>query len=107
MHILNALDSIAHRSSYLALLNENIAALKLLIKIASFDQEFIQNIVKFPAMIDDLMDSSEFTKPFDLAEPSKKLTDQLNRSRGGHRATDEIYYVTLKTPRSLNWRYRS
>ena len=82
VHILNALDSIAHRSSYLALLNENIAALKLLIKIASFDQEFIQNIVKFPAMIDDLMDSSEFTKPFDLAEPSKKLTDQLNRSRG-------------------------
>jgi len=82
VHMLNALDSIAHRSSYLALLNENIPALKLLIKIASFDQELIQNIVTFPATIDDLMNSSEFTKPFDLAEASKKLLDQLSRSHG-------------------------
>jgi glutamate-ammonia-ligase adenylyltransferase len=80
--MLNALDSIAHRSSYLSLLNENIPALKLLIKIASFDQEFIQNIVTFPATIDDLMNSSEFTKPFDLTEASKKLLDQLSRSHG-------------------------
>jgi glutamate-ammonia-ligase adenylyltransferase len=82
VHMLNALDSIAHRSSYLSLLNENIPALKLLIKIASFDQEFIQNIVTFPATIDDLMNSSEFTKPFDLTEASKKLLDQLSRSHG-------------------------
>lgn len=80
VHMLNAIEAIAKRSSYLSLLKENKNALILLIKIASFDQDVIEKITQQPVMIDDLIDSSYFVKPFDLKEPKKLIIQQLKSS---------------------------
>lgn len=80
--VLNALESIARRSSYLSLLKENRPALALLVKIASFNQDIIDEITQYPAMIDDLIDTSRFMKPFDLKEPKFNLIEQLKSNNG-------------------------
>ena len=75
--VLNAIDEISRRSSYLSLLKENKSALSLLVKIASFNQDIIENIIKYPVMIDDLIDTSQFIEPFDLSSPKITLIKQL------------------------------
>ncbi len=80
--ILNAIDEISRRSSYLSLLKENKSALSLLVKIASFNQDIIENIIKYPVMIDDLIDTSQFIEPFDLSNPKITLIKQLRSNEG-------------------------
>ena len=80
--VLNALETIARRSSYLSLLVENKSALTLLVKIASFNQDIIEEITHYPAMIDELIDSSRFFTPFDLKEPKVNLMKQLSSNKG-------------------------
>ena len=80
--VLNALETIAKRSSYLSLLIENKSALNLLVKIASFNQDIIEEITHYPAMIDELIDASRFVKPFDLKEPKDNLIAQLRTNKG-------------------------
>jgi glutamate-ammonia-ligase adenylyltransferase len=80
--VLNALETIARRSSYLTLLKENKSALTLLVKIASFNQDIIEEITQYPAMIDELIDPSLFVKPFDLKELKVNLMEQLRANEG-------------------------
>jgi glutamate-ammonia-ligase adenylyltransferase len=80
--VLNALETIARRSTYLSLLIENKSALTLLVKIASFNQDIIEEITHYPAMIDELIDPSRFVKPFDLKEPKVNLIKQLSSNKG-------------------------
>ena len=80
--VLNALETIARRSSYLSLLKENKSALTLLVKIASFNQDIIEEIMQYPVMIDELIDTSRFVAPFDLKEPRMHLIEQLRSNKG-------------------------
>ena len=75
--IVNALDIISKRSSYLSLLKENQSTLILLIKIASFSEDIIERMTQYPVMIDDLIDTSRFIKPFNMHESKFILCEQL------------------------------
>ncbi len=74
--VLPVFHAVGRRSAYLALLNENPAALERLLTLASQSQFLIRLIAAYPLLLDELLDS----RIFDTPPTRRELKEALDRS---------------------------
>ncbi|HIE40309.1 MAG TPA: bifunctional [glutamate--ammonia ligase]-adenylyl-L-tyrosine phosphorylase/[glutamate--ammonia-ligase] adenylyltransferase [Thiomicrorhabdus sp.] len=63
--VLSVMESIAKRSVYLVLLKENVAALQRLIELCHVSAWLADMLVKYPALLDQLLDKEALFSPLD------------------------------------------
>ena len=63
--VLSVIESIAKRSVYLVLLKENVAALQRLIELCHVSAWLADMLVKYPALLDQLLDKEALFSPLD------------------------------------------
>ncbi|WP_461480596.1 bifunctional [glutamate--ammonia ligase]-adenylyl-L-tyrosine phosphorylase/[glutamate--ammonia-ligase] adenylyltransferase [Porticoccus sp.] len=80
--ILKLVEAVARRSAYLVLLRENPAALKTMIQLFSDSSWVADQLVRFPALLDELLDSRTLLSLPDRATLSDELRQQLLRIPG-------------------------
>ncbi|MGI9258692.1 MAG: bifunctional [glutamate--ammonia ligase]-adenylyl-L-tyrosine phosphorylase/[glutamate--ammonia-ligase] adenylyltransferase [Gammaproteobacteria bacterium] len=75
--VLPVLHAVGRRSAYLALLNENPAALERLLTLASQSQFLIRLIAAYPLLLDELLDARIFDTPPSREELEEALSRNL------------------------------
>lgn len=75
--VLGVIESVVRRSVYLVLLKENPVALQHLIKLCSISPWLTDMLVKYPALMDQLLDLRSLYRPLKLAELIEEAQDLL------------------------------
>jgi glutamate-ammonia-ligase adenylyltransferase len=78
--VLPVLEAVGRRSAYLALLNENPAALERLLRIAGESEFLVRQVTEHPLLLDELLDARVFEKPPSRAELESMLERTLGSS---------------------------
>lgn len=77
--ILNIIDKIAGRTTYLELLQENPTALTQLIELCSHSPMIAEQLARHPILLDELLNAQALRNPLPLNEYSAELTRYLLR----------------------------
>lgn len=77
--LLPVLRSVCRRSAYLALLNENPAALEQLLNLASSSALLSRQIAEYPLLLDELLDARMFESPPTRLELNGLMAEQVRR----------------------------
>ena len=77
--LLPLLRNIVRRSAYLMLLIENPAALKQLVRLATMSEQIAEQLAKYPALLDELLDTSSLYAPLDKAALQAELRRSMLR----------------------------
>ncbi len=77
--LLPVLRSVCRRSAYLALLNENPAALEQLLNLASSSALLSRQIAEYPLLLDELLDARRFESPPSRTELNGLMAEQVRR----------------------------
>lgn len=77
--LLPVLRSVCRRSAYLALLNENPAALERLLSLASSSALLSRQIAEYPLLLDELLDARLFESPPTRLELAGLMGEQVRR----------------------------
>jgi [glutamine synthetase] adenylyltransferase / [glutamine synthetase]-adenylyl-L-tyrosine phosphorylase len=77
--LLRFVESVARRSAYLALLNENLNALKELIRLFAESSWIAEQIIITPMLLDELLRSESLYSPPDMATLNDELRQQMLR----------------------------
>ena len=77
--ILNIIDKIAGRTTYLELLQENPPALTQLIELCSHSPMIAEQLARHPILLDELLNAQALRNPLSLNEYSAELTRYLLR----------------------------
>jgi [glutamine synthetase] adenylyltransferase / [glutamine synthetase]-adenylyl-L-tyrosine phosphorylase len=78
--VLSVYQAICRRSAYLALLNENAAALERLVSLASQSAMLARQIAEHPLLLDELLDARIFDEPPSRRELAEMLAQRVARS---------------------------
>jgi len=76
--MLNVVESIGRRSAYIALLNENNAALERLVKLCSASAFLARQVAAHPLLLDELLDQRVFQEAPEREDLDKDLRHRLN-----------------------------
>ena len=79
--LLTVIQRILRRSAYLALLNENPAALKRLINLCGRSQMITEQISRSPMLLDELLDPQVFSGAVTKLDLAEELELRLNRKK--------------------------
>ncbi len=79
--VLSVIESIAKRSVYLVLLKENIAALQRLIELCHVSAWLADMLVKYPALLDQLLDKEALFSPLDACALQQDAQNILNTAQ--------------------------
>ncbi len=79
IRILPLLAAILGRSAYLSLLAENPAALKQLVKLCEASPRVAEDLIRYPALLDELLDVRALYAPLERAQIQATLEYQLER----------------------------
>ena len=74
---LSIVERILRRSAYLALLNENSGALARLVDLCARSHYIADQIARYPALLDELLDPRLFSEAVTRADLSSELSDRL------------------------------
>jgi len=77
--VLPVLEAVGRRSAYLALLNENPAALQRLLTLASQSEFLVRQVTEHPLLLDELLDARVLEIPPSRAELEAALEQTLGR----------------------------
>ncbi len=77
--VLRVLDAIGARSSYLALLREQVAAMDRLIEVCAISGFLARQIADFPLLLDELIDAKAFEEPPSRAGFARELAARTER----------------------------
>lgn len=77
--ILLVIDKVSTRTAYLELLYENEGALKHLVKLCQVSQWIAEHIIKYPILLDELIDPTLLNSPPALSSYSEHLRESLLR----------------------------
>ncbi len=75
---IRVVQAIGRRSAYLALLNENPAALRRLVQLCALSEFLVQQLEAHPLLLDELLDPRIFSEPPDRDELQAELSARLN-----------------------------
>ncbi|HHQ14648.1 MAG TPA: bifunctional [glutamate--ammonia ligase]-adenylyl-L-tyrosine phosphorylase/[glutamate--ammonia-ligase] adenylyltransferase, partial [Chromatiales bacterium] len=76
---IRVVQAIGRRSAYLALLNENPAALRRLVQLCALSEFLVQQLEAHPLLLDELLDPRIFSEPPDRGELRAELLARLSR----------------------------
>ena len=96
-----SIGPIGRRSAYLALLNENPAALERLLNLVARSAWLAKQIAEHPMLLDELLDARLFDTPPTREELAALLAAQLARRRAGRRRSVARRYPHLPAHRDL------
>ena len=82
IRLLDFIDSISRRSSYLALLEEKPEALKRLAQIIGESQWLADYLMRHPILLDDLLDKQLWVKEYDWPKSCQELNANLSACHG-------------------------
>lgn len=77
--ILLIIDKVSTRTAYLELLYENEGALKHLVKLCQISQWVAEHIIKYPILLDELIDPTLLNSPPALSSYAEQLRENLLR----------------------------
>ncbi len=80
--ILRILEAIGGRTAYLALLNENAAALSRLVRICGMGEYLARQVAAHPLLLDELLDSRVFESLPDRGQFERELAVRLEHAAG-------------------------
>lgn len=80
--VIDLLDSICRRASYLALLTEHTQALQLLVKLCSSSPWLANYLAQHPILLDELLDTRTLYAAPDFAALQKELKERLAEADG-------------------------
>jgi len=81
--VLNIISRILRRSAYIALLNENHAALQRLVDLCEQSAYLADEIGRFPVLLDEMLDPRIFTAGVSASEMAVEITARLQQAAGG------------------------
>ena len=76
--VLEIVDKVLRRSAYIALLNENRAALRQLVELCEKSRFLAEEIGRFPQLMDELLDPRLYSRAPDAGEMSADLSASLS-----------------------------
>jgi glutamate-ammonia-ligase adenylyltransferase len=76
--VLAIVEQILRRSAYLALLNENTQVLERVVRLCAQSAYIAQQIARFPALLDELLDPRIYTARITRSELEAELDDRLS-----------------------------
>ena len=77
--VLNLLNHIVTRTTYLELLDEHEAALGQLVKLCTASPMISEQLARYPVLLDELIDPQQLYHPIELTEYRRELRDFLAR----------------------------
>ena len=80
--VLKVIESVMARSVYLVLLKENLQAIDHLLELCSLSSWMTEMLVKYPALLDQLIDERVLYEPLKADELKKEVFDILDRTNG-------------------------
>ena len=80
--VLRILEAIGGRTAYLALLNENAAALSRLVRICGMGEYLARQVAAHPLLLDELLDSRVFESLPDRGQFERELAARLEHAGG-------------------------
>jgi len=78
--VLSVIESVTKRSVYLVLIKENPEALKHLVELCDSSAWLAEMLVKYPALLDQLLDERELYAPLNSEELQKEACDLLSET---------------------------
>jgi len=82
MRVIDLLESICRRASYLALMTEHPLAMRLLVKLCSSSPWLTQYLTQHPILLDELLDIRTLYAPPNFAELRSELNERLAEVEG-------------------------
>jgi len=81
--VLNVADKVLRRSAYIALLNENHAALRRLVDLCEKSRYLAEEVARFPQLLDELLDPRIYSRVPDASEMRADLEQSLSIAAAG------------------------